>query len=190
MLGAIKQWIPTPLKRDTRRLLLGLGDSLRYRRMDKPPKRQLRHVIFVCKGNICRSAYAERALLGRLDGRRLRVESCGLQALPGATPPEEAIRAAAAFQVDLSGHRARTPEECHLAEADLIMAMELGQLLDLNRRWPQYSNRLVLMRTYAPWPDSLLCNIDDPFGCEPRIYQRCFTTINRALGVLLSRCET
>jgi protein-tyrosine phosphatase len=184
MLAAIKKLIPTPLKRDTRRLLLGVADSLRYRRMDKPGKSVVRHVVFVCKGNICRSAYAEKSLLQRLNGEGMRVESCGLEAWSGAQPPEEAIRAAAEFGVDLSGHRARTAEECRLAEADLIMAMEFGQLLDLARRWPQLSDRLMLLRSFAPWPTSLLCNIDDPFGCEPHIYNRCFTTIDRALDAL------
>jgi protein-tyrosine phosphatase len=187
MLTAIKQLIPTPLKRDTRRLLVGVGDSLRYRRMDKPGRADVRHVIFVCKGNICRSAFAEKALLKRLNGKGLRVESCGLQAASGTIPPDEAILAAAEFGVDLSGHRARTPEECGMSEADLIMAMEFTQLLVLARRWPQWSERLVLLRSFAPWPSSLLCNIDDPFGCEPRAFHRCFTTIDRALDALAPR---
>lgn len=180
-LAAIKKWIPAPLKRDSRRLLVGVGDSLRYRHMDKPMKSVVRHVIFVCKGNICRSAFAEEALRKRLDGEGMRVESCGLQAVSGAQPPEEAIRAAAKFDIDLSAHRARTPEECGMAEADLIVAMEFGQLLDLSARFPQWSERLALLRPFAPWPASLLCNIDDPYGCEARVYHRCFATINRAL---------
>jgi protein-tyrosine phosphatase len=184
MLATIKQWLPTPLKRDTRRLLDGIGDSLRYSRMDKPARTAVRQVIFVCKGNICRSAFAEQALLKRLEGQGMRVESCGLQAQSGALPPVEAIQAAARFAIDLSRHRARTPEECGMAEADLIVAMELGQLLELARRFPQCSERLALLRSFAPWPASLLCNIDDPYGCEPQVYQRCFTTIDRALNAL------
>jgi protein-tyrosine phosphatase len=187
MIADVKKMIPKPIKRDTRRLLVGVGDSLRYRRMKKPETTNLRHVTFVCEGNICRSPFAEKALLRRLNGNQVQVESCGLQVLSGMSPPDEAIEAAATFGVDLSLHRARSAEESNMLHADLVVAMEYGQLLRLADRWPQLRKRLVLLRPFAPWPLSMLCNIDDPYGCEPQIYHRCFTTIGQALDALAAR---
>ena len=71
-------------------------------------------VLFVCLGNTCRSPFAE-GLARRLAGERgieAEFASAGEIALSGRGSPPDAVDAALAYGVDLSGHRSQrlTPE--------------------------------------------------------------------------------
>ncbi|MGH9246015.1 MAG: low molecular weight phosphatase family protein [Acidimicrobiales bacterium] len=82
-------------------------------------------ILVVCTGNICRSPMAEGLLRARLAERGVvaTVSSAGLT-WEGRSATPEAIRAASAYGVDLREHRSRILDPAHLADADLILAME------------------------------------------------------------------
>ena len=81
------------------RLLYLLGRYRGYRRVDWMAVERL---VFVCKGNICRSAYAEAFALGR----GLTSSSCGMDTREGVEADGDAIQAARLRGIDLSPHRA------------------------------------------------------------------------------------
>jgi len=68
---------------------------------------------------------AEGLLRNRLEARGLdvAVSSAGL-AFDGRPATVEAVEAAAAYGVDISGHRSRVLDAAMLREADLVIAME------------------------------------------------------------------
>ncbi|MFC3965877.1 arsenate reductase/protein-tyrosine-phosphatase family protein [Nocardia jiangsuensis] len=84
------------------------------------------HVLFVCNGNVCRSAIAERltrALAVDYELPRLTAESAGTRALVGFPVEPLAAQTISGLGGDPDGFRARrlTPEL--VDRADLILAM-------------------------------------------------------------------
>src|SRR2546421_5517665 len=77
-------------------------------------------LVFVCKGNICRSPYAE----ARARAMGLPCSSFGLEAGVHKPANPSAIRAARARGLDLSEHRAQSVSEFTIAAGDLLTAME------------------------------------------------------------------
>jgi len=77
-------------------------------------------LIFVCKGNICRSAYAE-ALVRSLGVEAL---SCGLNTRSDLPANDRAKEVASTRGVSLEVHRTTPIEECTPLKNDLFIAME------------------------------------------------------------------
>src|SRR5438270_10762657 len=94
--------------------------------LDPPPSRP-GAVLFACNFNRVRSPMAE-ALLKRLVGDRVYVDSCGLEYPPidpdgtaGVDPFVAAVMAE--LGCDLSGHRAKTFEDLEVDSFDLVISL-------------------------------------------------------------------
>lgn len=99
-------------------------------------------VLVVCLGNICRSPLGERVLAKGLPG--LHVASAGLAAVVGHSADADAATVAAEIGVDLSGHVARQFSlEIGVAH-DLILVMEPCHRVEIFRRFPALSGRVML----------------------------------------------
>ena len=90
-------------------------------------------VLFVCNFNTARSPIAE-ALLKRLAGDRIYVDSCGvepaLQAGDGVGADPFALAAMAEVGVDLSGHRAKSLDELCKSAAARLHAQKADELIN------------------------------------------------------------
>ncbi len=87
-------------------------------------------VLFVCTGNICRSALALavlRAMAREKGVEGLELRSAGVAALEGSEVPRVVVKAGEILGVDLSGHRARLLSREDVAWADLVVTMEDSQ---------------------------------------------------------------
>lgn len=128
--------------------------------------------VFVCKGNIARSAYAEARM--RMMGFDT-VASAGLHAKSGTPTDPAAVRAAAARGVDLSRHCARRVEEIGLGPRDHAFVFEICQARALSQ---MTSARVFLL---GVWACPARPHIEDPFGCGTAYYSACFDVIDSAL---------
>lgn len=182
----IKSFIPRLVKLKLKRAFYNIYDSPRYyiSRKKPPKKAELSHVVFICKGNICRSAYAEYYLKAKCSASSTVIESCGLDVDQGNFSPPFAIKAAAEYDLFMERHRSKGLAECDLQHSDLIVLMEYQQLLRFNMLYPQLSGKTVLLREFSPWPDHLFCNIYDPFGQRFEEFQKCFRLMAKALNQL------
>jgi protein-tyrosine-phosphatase len=87
-------------------------------------------VLFACNFNRVRSPIAE-ALLKRLVGDRIFVDSCGLKLPPGSGEPEDAVGEVDPFALavmaevgcDLTGHRAKTFDALEDDSFDLVISL-------------------------------------------------------------------
>jgi len=190
MLIKLKEMIPCRLKKEVKRFLKSVWESSAYRftgaRHSNGP---VYHVVFVCHGNICRSAFAEHYLKMLLPDHNIKIESCGLDADRGGVSPPVAVQVGKEFGVDLSVNLSKGVNACDMQNADLIVTMEYGQSLRLKATFPDAQNKINLLREFAPWPDRLSCNIYDPYGFDVDEFQRCFQKIKRALEGLKCQIE-
>jgi len=181
----LKKYLPRQLKRVLRRLVYNLYESFSYRSCQISSKpTYIRHVIFVCKGNICRSSFAEYYLKSILAINVIKIDSCGLDVDQGFLSPPEAIKVGREFGVELGQHFSKGLSSCDFNSANLIVPMEYIQYLRLIELYPQYSYKIRLLRDFAPWPHRLFCNIYDPYGLGENEFRRCFLSMQRCLAAI------
>lgn len=191
ILSRLKCLVPRALKRAIRRPLQNAWESAMYLlSVKKFDDGRIRHVVFVCKGNICRSAFAEYYLRRQVPDGDLWIESCGLDVDQGIFSPPEAVCVAKEFQIDLELHRSKGFASCDIHNADLILPMEYGQYLRLTAMFPGKRGNIRLLRDFAPWPERLICNIRDPYGSGENEFRRCFGRLQRVLDGLKNHVAT
>ncbi len=140
-------------------------------------------LVFVCKGNICRSPYAaERA---RTLG--VRAVSFGLDATDGACADEAASRIALLRGIDLSAHRSLRLRASLIEKDDLVVAFEPWHLRRLLRQDMADPAGITLI---GLWAQPVLPRIQDPYGRRDRYFYRCFSTIDLRIHELLKHMST
>ena len=90
----------------------------------RPDPAVVRRLVFVCHGNICRSAFAHVAA----ERAGYRVASFGLSTGSGSPAHPPAVAAAHTLGVDLDAHRTTRVQDFVAEEGDLLLAMEVRQL--------------------------------------------------------------
>ena len=190
MISGLKKKLSRQLKRKIKLSVRTLWQSLAYyffRRRGQIG--HLRHIVFVCLGNVCRSAFAEYYCKSSPLFNGLRIESCGLEVDQSVPSPPDALKIAEEFGVDLTENRSKYLAACDLEQADLIIAMEYDQFKMLIHKFPHKSEQIVLLREFAPWPESLICNIYDPYGFATEEFRNCFKAMRRALDGLAEQLK-
>lgn len=140
---------------------------------------QVRRLVFVCQGNICRSAFAD--VVARRVG--LRSASFGLSTTTGRAAHDPAIAAARALGHDLAQHRAVDMADYVPQAGDLLLAMEVRQLHRLAAD-PRLNHlpRALLGR----WTVPVLPHLHDPYGLDDPYMATCLARIEQAVERLVS----
>lgn len=139
------------------------------------------NLLFVCKGNICRSPFAE-GLLKKLgfDGK---VESAGSLSA-GRPSPRAAIEAARKWGINLSRHNSKTLSSEMVERADLIFVFDHQNYLHMvNKFGFQALRRLFLLGDLL---DEGSTFIADPWGGNEMDFEHCYRRIATALNVIRS----
>ncbi|MCG5533865.1 ATP-grasp domain-containing protein [Halorhodospira sp. 9621] len=141
---------------------------------------QARRVLFICHGNINRSAVAQRLMEHRGEHLEVTTESAGLLAR-GERPADPVMVAIAAEHgLDLGGWRSRTVTAEQMERADLVLAMELAHLRALRRRFPEHRAKMYLLSGLDPFGNTPT-DIADPYGQPRAAYERCFRQVEHCL---------
>ena len=196
MIGSIKALIPNLVKRNCKGFLRNIINSLQYYagsgrrlfRSSPPGNKRVSKIIFVCKGNVCRSAFAEHRLKYLLNHDKLHIDSCGLDVNQGNFPPHDSVAVAAEFSCMLDGRRAKRTDECDMEGADLILAMEYWHYKRLVQLYPGKKENILLLRSIAPFPYCLFCNIADPYGWGEKEFRKAYRLVDRALVQIIPWC--
>lgn len=138
-------------------------------------------LVFVCKGNICRSPYgAARARMLGIDA-----VSFGLNAVDGAPADPSAARNALRRQLDLSSHRSQRLEKARLRRNDLLLVFEPQQLRAVQERC---GNSLALTLA-GLWVKPNRPYVSDPYGRSDAYFQECFAVIDASVDALAERVK-
>jgi protein-tyrosine phosphatase len=143
-------------------------------------------VLFVCRGNICRSPLAEAYFqsLVKKGGRQISVRSAGLETTPGKPAHTKAKAVALEHRLSLDEHSTTKVEMELLDESDLIIVMEIGQKDRLRRLYPKSKTKVVLLGRF----DSIgPLEIADPYSGTGEDFHSCFRQVIRCCDILAAR---
>jgi protein-tyrosine-phosphatase len=139
--------------------------------------REAKRVLFVCKGNICRSPFAHR-LAETLFPQDLAVASAGYYQQSGRRCPAEAIQIAAEMGVDLRAHRSEVLSASMLEEADVVLIFDSDNYLELRRCYTWVMPKVHLVGTLA---DRRTAVIRDPYGGTHADFRAAYAAIHESL---------
>lgn len=142
-----------------------------------PDPDKVQRLVFVCHGNICRSAFADVA--ARKAG--LRAASFGLSTDAGKAAHPPAVDAAAALGVDLTAHRTTRAQDFVPENGDFLLAMETRQLRRLSADPVLSGLPRTLLGLYA---DPNMPHIHDPYELDPGYMSVCLQRIETAVANL------
>src|ERR1041384_1825154 len=152
--------------------------------------RNLKSVLFVCTGNICRSPMAE-GLFRRLLGNRkdIEVASAGVHAVRGQPPSLHAIHVCEQEGVDIRGLRSQPLTATLIDRATHILAMTGAHLETIHTFFPQAADKTFLLREFEEPGMTVWRDVPDPIGCSRDVYTVCAETIKNALPHVLAFVE-
>jgi protein-tyrosine phosphatase len=159
--------------------VMRLGRFREYQAVDWS---QVERLVFVCKGNICRSAYAE----ARASSAGFPAASFGIEARPDAPADPSATTHAAARNVSLSAHRTTPLRAFAYRPGDLLVCMEPPQAKIVAKLFPGGRLQVTLLGLWAkparPW-------LFDPYGSGDGYWCTCLDTIDGAINRMLRACR-
>ena len=146
---------------------------------------KIRHIVFVCTGNVCRSPMAEYLCRHFLAGDPLwQVSSAGVFALPGAPASLEAVDALREMSVDLSPHRSRSLSRELIDSATMIVVMTQAHADEIKLRFPDVQDRVHTLKAFDK--NATERDIQDPIGGSLETYRLTRDEIESALLGLLA----
>lgn len=139
-----------------------------------------RSFLFVCYGNIMRSAMAEflmRQALSRAGlEQRVRIVSAGMHATAGREAHLWAQEAAAGMGISLADHRAKPVTGELVEQADCVFAMDFQNKAELLTLYPEAKDKIYMLSAYAegPWqyreiPDPYLEDLEATRVCGAQL---------------------
>ena len=147
-------------------------------------------IMFICTGNICRSAMAHRLLEKKLkeqNRKDIEVYSCGIYAETGDGPTEEAIQVMKDMEVDITKHRATNIKKSNIQEMDIILCATNSHKNMVISMYPELKEKTYTLKQYVKYNKENHDPIDisDPWGYGESIYRYCANEIDECLDMLL-----
>lgn len=138
---------------------------------------QARTVLFVCKGNICRSPFG--AYLARnYFPADIRVLSAGYYPESGRCSPDVAVKAAAHWDIDLSRHRSKVLTEDLVRQVEVVFVFDFHNFRRVTADYRFSRDRIHFVGALCP--DGPLF-IADPFGQDIGCFERTYQQVERSL---------
>jgi protein-tyrosine-phosphatase len=135
-------------------------------------------LVFVCYGNIMRSAFAAAYVQQLSPALATRTRGAGTHARPGKPAQDDAQRVAAEHGVDLSAHGATRLDQLPPAAADVIVCMDLANAARARRMQGVDPARVFLVGDALEDGDGRI--VDDPYGQGEEATRAAFVRIREA----------
>lgn len=148
-------------------------------------------LMFICTGNICRSAMAHVFLeeKAKKEGKDIQVYSSGVYAVSGDMPTEEAILVMKdIYDIDLKKHRATNIIDSKINEMDIILCATTSHKQNVINRYPKLKEKVYTMKEYAGY-SSKEKDINDPWGCSYETYKKCAKEITECIEKILEKMD-
>lgn len=146
-----------------------------YRNFNKVDFTQVKRLVFVCHGNICRSPLGEA--VARQQG--VPTTSFGLDTRGGDSADPRAIAWAQANGYNLNEHITQRVDQYTPQAGDLLIGMEPKHIRQLKAQFAQAPVQITLI---GLWLQSPLAYLHDPYNTSSEYFARCEESVRR--GVL------
>lgn len=150
----------------------------------------MQKIMFVCTGNICRSAMADKMLAKKVEEENLDIEvySSGTFAENGDYPTSEAIEVMEEYGVDLRTHRATNIRKSNIEEMDLILCATTNHKNMVLQLYPNLAGQVYTMKEYVgETADGI--DISDPWGYDLAVYRKCATEIEKIIQKIVDKMK-
>lgn len=141
-------------------------------------------LVFVCRGNICRSPYAEMMA----KNNKINTISCGLSGKKGKPANPDAIKNAYYRGVDLSNHRANNILDIEIEKGDLFIGMEPVHLTEIRKYLNNDANQQISL--LGLWSRNTRPYLHDPYGLNDDAFQLCYSVIDEAIDMIKSKLDS
>jgi len=147
------------------------------------PLEQAKNILFLCYGNINRSAAAECIFKQQTNKPGYQVQSAGFHPIDKRPADPNIVKIAKQQQIDMQNCSSQTVDKQVLETADMVFVMEIDHLLKLFTLYPQYKHKAYLLGSLDTDKTSEL-EISDPYGKTIEEYQACFNQIKTCINFL------
>lgn len=153
-----------------------------YNRFNKIDFANVTRLVFVCKGNICRSPLAEAV------ARKHNIPSMsfGLDTRGNAPADPRAIAWASANGYDLGQHITIRVDQYQPQAGDLLIGMESKHVYELEQ---QFANAPVQITMIGLWLTQPLAYLHDPYNANTEYFDRCESLVQAAVLQLLEKLK-
>jgi protein-tyrosine phosphatase len=134
---------------------------------------RVRRLVFVCRGNICRSPLGQRVA----EDAGFPAISYGFDTTPGKPADAQMQSAAGRLGHDLSAHRTSRMTDYREQTGDLILLFEPGHLVELD----DLGSPAGVVALLGSWASPRHPYIHDPYGSSPAYYSRSAAIIRQSV---------
>lgn len=152
-----------------------------YRHCEKIEFGNVKRLVFVCSGNICRSPLGEA--VAKIHG--VAAESFGLDTRGGDPADPRAVKYAADNRINLSSHRTRHIKQYHPEDGDLLIGMEPIHVVKLQSLFHGH----VPITLAGLWLDSPIAYLHDPYNTCPDFFNLCSLSVERSARILAAKIK-
>ncbi len=146
--------------------------------------RDAKSVLFVCYGNINRSAVAHRLLVQKnISG--LTADSCGFHPVVGRDADSTMVEVAQENGINMKGWSSQQITRQQVDAADLILAMDASHIARLRDRFPDCLDKTFYFSSIDT-KETIPLEVGDPFAKERTTYETCFSHLERGISSLVS----
>jgi protein-tyrosine phosphatase len=137
-----------------------------------------KNILFVCTGNICRSALAEYLLKNELKNKsdNLTIGSAGTGALIGYPADDNVKTLLDEKSINCSSHSARQINPAIISNSDLILVMEDFHAYNIKRISPESRGKIFLL---GHWQKQ---QISDPYRKDLDTFRHTMEKITEGLS--------
>lgn len=143
---------------------------------------QVKRLIFVCSGNICRSPFAE--FYAKSKG--LESLSYGLDVTQGRMADKDAVNTAKIRNIDLSTHTSANISDYIYQEGDVLFGFEPKHVTRLKKLSIHDGATILLLGQFH---SPKVPYIQDPFMLHPLYFEHCFAIIERSIDTIQQLTE-
>lgn len=148
-----------------------------YKQAYSLPLKNVARLVFVCQGNICRSALAEAAI-----NKAFPVTSFGLNTQGNAPADPRTLVIAHQLGLNIDQHRTRKLEDYTPIAGDLLVTMEPAHQRTLKNYFNKHTPPITFL---GLWGKCKKIYIHDPFNTNPVYFEHCEQqVVNCALALL------
>lgn len=145
------------------------------------------NIMFICTGNICRSAMAHAMLEKKIKeiNKDIEVYSCGIFAENGDISTNEAVQTMKEYDIDLKKHKATNIQNSNIKDMDIILCATTAHKNNVINMYPELKEKIFTMKEYAGYNNDL--DIKDPWGYGIDVYKRCAKEIEECINKYIKK---